>query len=278
MTGRLDLAGSTLLKFTGEDRVRWLNGQVTADVRKLVPGQVAPACVCNIKGQLDALIWITADADALWMQADGELRDTLPPRLERYIIADAVEMEDVSDSLSVEHFIGISLEEIQRQCGPGEWAAASMRLGVPGVDVWSPQGITHDWAPGLTDAAAMELRLDHRIPAWGRELTRGLLPAEARLDACCIAWDKGCYTGQEVVSRMKMAGKTNRMLERFVIDSGGIPEPGTLLMAGDQEAGVITSAGTLTGQTGITALGFVRRNSRDLPLLLADGRSVVILP
>ncbi len=275
MTGSMDLSGSLLLRFTGGDRVRWLNGQVSADVRRLLPGNTVPACVCNIKGQLDALVWITATEDALWLQADASLREALPPRLERYIIADDVTADDVSSEWSVIHECGLTTAGAAPQGGAGAWAAAAVRLGMPGMDVWHREGEGRACSPVLSEQEILRLRMMHRIPAWGAELKAGLLPAEARLDTWCIAWDKGCYTGQEVISRMKMAGKTNKILERFVVAPGAVPPGGTLIMDGEQAAGWITSAADVDEQ-GLLALGYLKRQSASAALALADGRTVAI--
>ena len=83
---------------TGADRVRYLNGQVTSNVTKLATGQTQPACVTTAKGRLCAEILITAQADALHLDADPALRATLPARLERYIIADDVALTDITDT------------------------------------------------------------------------------------------------------------------------------------------------------------------------------------
>ena len=98
----------TLLKITGEDRTRFLNGQVTQDLKKLQPGLALRAAVITAKGKLEADCRIGATADALWMETDVPLRETLRTRLEKFIVADDVIVEDVSDSFHLVHFPTLS--------------------------------------------------------------------------------------------------------------------------------------------------------------------------
>src|SRR5436190_16793445 len=87
--GLMDLSGCVKLKVTGPDALRYLNGQVSNDVRRLQPGASLAACVCTHKGKLEALVQISRGAeDEYYVTADGALRDFLPLRLEKYLIAD----------------------------------------------------------------------------------------------------------------------------------------------------------------------------------------------
>ena len=95
-----------LWKLTGADRVRYLNGQVTQDIVSLRPGQTRWAAVCNAKGRMDGVLQVTATADALYIQGPGELRESLGARLEKYLIADDAQLEDITESWNVSHWLG----------------------------------------------------------------------------------------------------------------------------------------------------------------------------
>ena len=101
-----DLSKRLKLRMTGGDRVRFLNGQVTNDVRKANANLSMPACVLNAKGKIDALIFINAGAEDLFIDADDDQRATLAPRLERYVIADDVTIEDVTEKFALFHVTG----------------------------------------------------------------------------------------------------------------------------------------------------------------------------
>ena len=252
----IDLGARTLLRLSGGDRQRYLNGQVSNDVRKLDGNNAIAACVTTLKGKLDALVHITEHADAYLIDSEPELREPLLARLGRYIIADDCELEDVSDEWRLIHIIG--------EFGlPPEGAAAisrrSERFGQPGTDLWLATGAAvPDGLTILSNAESEAQRIRNGVPRWGAELTPDTLPAEAGLDATAIDFHKGCYIGQEVISRIKSVGRVNRKLVRMRVSGGDQPEeplrPGMRVFHDDREVGSLTSV------AGPEALGFVKRN------------------
>jgi len=264
----VDLSGRTQLILTGPDRVRYLNGQVTSDVRKLRPGQTQMACVTTAKGKLCADICITAQEDALLVDAEPGLRESLLVRLERYIVADDVTIEDATDGQTLLHYIGPATPPASgiRQM------AASRRFGRDGCDLRLPR---KDFAAAqesllagqivLDDTLAELLRIEAGIPRWGCELDENTLPPEAGLDSTHIDYHKGCYIGQEVISRLRSVGHVNRQLTGFLAGSAAAAlEPGTPLFAAGADTppiGLLTSTGySFTFEMPI-ALGYLKRGS-----------------
>src|SRR4051794_23697360 len=98
-----DLSPRVKLRVIGADAFRFLNGQITNDLRKATATDAIQAAILNAKGKLNAMVFISAEADAFFLDSDQELVDALPARLERYIIADDVQIEDVSDRFSIFH-------------------------------------------------------------------------------------------------------------------------------------------------------------------------------
>src|SRR5690242_18817869 len=96
-----DLSARVKLRVSGADRLRFLNGQLTNDVRKATETNAVEACVLNAKGKMEAHLFVHAKEDLFLLDADPALRSSLPARLERYIIADDVQIEDVSGRLSI---------------------------------------------------------------------------------------------------------------------------------------------------------------------------------
>ena len=268
--GIADFSDRVKLRLTGADRVRFLNGQVTANVRSLAPGEARPACVTTAKGRLCADVCIHATADALLVDADVAVRETLPPRLERYIISDDVTLADVSDDFHLLHLVGVAVTET----GLGEIAAASSRanrLGRPGLDIWLGNTEFASVWPELSakfqllDERLVEsLRIEAGIPRWGRELDENTLPPEAGLERTHIDYEKGCYIGQEVISRLKSIGHVNRRLAGFVARDSGALQAGMRLFApGDDavEIGTLTSAAWSFTLEKPVALGYLKRGS-----------------
>jgi tRNA-modifying protein YgfZ len=99
----LDLSARAKLRVSGADRFRFINGQITNDLRKANETAAIEACVLNAKGKLNAQIFIAALGEAFLIDAEPELRETLRARLERYVIADDVQIEDATDEFSLFH-------------------------------------------------------------------------------------------------------------------------------------------------------------------------------
>ncbi|HEY4638579.1 MAG TPA: hypothetical protein VIG87_01570, partial [Candidatus Udaeobacter sp.] len=91
----VDVSARAKLRVTGTDRFRFINGQITNDLRQANERVAIEACVLNAKGKLNAHIFIATVAEAFLIDAEPELREMLRLRLERYVIADDVEIEDV---------------------------------------------------------------------------------------------------------------------------------------------------------------------------------------
>src|SRR5436309_10659443 len=100
-----DLSSRVKLRVSGADCVRFLNGQLTNDIRAASESRALEACILNAKGKMDAHIFVTGRADSFLLDADAELRGSLPPRLERYIIANDVRVEDLTEQLSILHVL-----------------------------------------------------------------------------------------------------------------------------------------------------------------------------
>ena len=268
--GIVDLSRLVKLRLSGPDALRYLNGQVTNDVRRLGQGvDSMPACLCNHKGKLEAFVMINRDAvGTFYISADEALRDFLPLRMEKYLIADDAVLEDVTEAFSLVHAWGEAAAQLVRpHQGESPGSLSANRLRAPGVDVWLPVGGNRAF-DFVREEALETLRIDRGIPAWVPELSGGILPPEARLDSSAIDYYKGCYTGQEVISRIRSVGKVNRLLVSLAAGGGEKLQAGWELFATGEE-GVPASAGNITSaawhpvlQTGI-ALGFVKRGAAD---------------
>lgn len=260
-----DLSARTKLRISGSDRLRFLNGQVTNDVAKATSSAAIAACVLNTKGRIEAHIFASAGADCFFVDSDPELREKLQARLERYIIADDVQIEDLGGKHSIFHLLDSTAPVVPEHCR----VVSANRFGEKGWDVWveasqrdevfQKLSATHSF----TDDAYLEIvRIERGIPRWGRELTDEIIPLEANLEQSCVDYEKGCYIGQEVISRIKMSGQRNKKLSGFTSLDDSPLEIGMKLSAvadEKKEVGWITSA-TWSKRLGKEiALGFMRR-------------------
>jgi folate-binding protein YgfZ len=259
--GFFDLSARVKLRVSGSDRVRFLNGQLTNDIRKATETNAVEACVLNAKGKMEAHLFVHAKADSFIIDADPALQSTLQARLERYIIADDVEIEDMTAPLSIFHVIGAPRSSFSFATP----VVSINRFGSQGRDVWTESTQHDQLATELSkefelcdENCAEAFRIEQGIPRWGRELTGEIIPIEANLEQRCIDYDKGCYIGQETISRMKMSGQRNKQLCGLVSLKNSPLISGTRLIGPEgKEIGWITSA-TRSGEREI-ALAYLKR-------------------
>ncbi|MCA1657866.1 MAG: hypothetical protein LC627_01040, partial [Verrucomicrobiaceae bacterium] len=282
-----DLSARVKLRLTGADAFRFLNGQMTNDLRKATETSAIQASVLNTKGKLSAHVFISAEVNAFLLDADPELRDELPARLDRYIIADDVQIEDVTDRFSIFHLASDASANVLQ---PARTVVAN-RFGIPGHDLWfdkenvERERICEQLAETSVfcdEECAEVFRIERGIPRWGRELTDEIIPVEANLEAASIDYFKGCYVGQEVISRMKMSGQTNKRLCGLWSLSVQPLEAGMRLLPDgeNKEVGWITSAARSPRLEKEIALGYVKRgfNAIGSRLRTEDNAVVEIVP
>jgi len=260
----LDLSERAKFRITGTDRLRFLNGQITNDLRKASETSAIEACILNAKGKTDAHIFVSASGESFLIDAAADLRETLKVRLERYVIADDVQIEDVTDQFLLFHLL--SKQPPALESGR---TVSVCRFVEPGWDIWVDaaehgallQELSLRWTLFDSDASEV-LRIEQGIPRWGRELTEEIIPIEANLEQRTIDYQKGCYIGQEVISRMKMSGQMNKRL-CGLISVDDIPlQPSVKLVphsAPGKEVGWITSATRSETIGKEIALGYVKR-------------------
>ncbi len=246
----IDLSQRAKFRLSGSDRVRYLNGQVSNDVTRADSDRAISACVTTVKGGLEGLIWITVEAggQAFFIDTDASLRESLFERLSRYIIADDVQLEDITGDYLLIHDLGEKATGI-----------ASDRFALPGNDRWICPGDLPAGTDWMSPPAAEVLRVEGGIPGWGNELKQGTFPAEALLELRSVDFHKGCYVGQEIISRLQSVGRVNRRLVALAF-SGNRPQPGWLLLdvAGEKVGEVTSVAESSDGL--LIGLGYVKRD------------------
>ena len=196
-----NLSDRAIYQLTGPDAERYLNGQISQDVRLSSASSALYSVVSNFKGKLEGDLYIRRYNNAILIDTDSSQRESLFMRLDKYLIADDAELIDVSD----DYTLIFSTEKPDTAC----WSVP--RFGIDGFDTL----LEKDQTTASTFTCPIELeaiRISNAVPAWQKELTNDILPADAAIEQRAISFTKGCYTGQEVISRMKSAGKTNRHL------------------------------------------------------------------
>jgi folate-binding protein YgfZ len=254
--GAYALPPRTLVKLTGVDAFRYLNGQITKDLGRAPEGGWTPACILSPKGRLCALLQVSREGGDILVECDPGVVEELLVRLERYIVADDVAVSAAPAPPAI-HVFG-------RAAGSASLSSSGIiRMGEPGYDI-SPEN--PQMLELLSPSVVETLRIERGVPAWGRELNSETLPPEAGLDRTCIDYDRGCYPGQEVISRLKSIGRVNRLLTGFVAgETGGLLAPGMTIAAGERggsgSVGRITSAIMPPDGSPCVALGYLPRGA-----------------
>ena len=255
--GIVDLSGRAKWLITGEDRIRYLNGQVTQDIRRATAEKAVYACVTDVKGRIsgDIFVRVAADGKGLLLDAEEGLREVLLLRLDRYIVADDVEIQDVTDDWDLVHYFGDAAEGI-------EGGSLCERFGMAGRDVWTARGESVMSGDGFLSAEELEvLRVLNGVARYPFELNGEVFPPEAGLELRAIDYSKGCYIGQEVISRIRTSRKMPRELVAWRLNGGGEVGAGAQVVLpgeGGRILGGVTSV-VVEPETGLAAgLAYVK--------------------
>ena len=260
--GWADLSARAKFQLAGSDRQRFVQGQISNDIRLAREDATLFACVMTVKGKMCADIFIRAEPNAYIIDAESELRESLAARLERYIIADDVTLQDITEANALFHVIEPhSIDPLPADLAPHVRVARSARYGREGLDLFASAPHAEPlraWlGKGELSMAEIELlRISENIPRWGQDLAEDTIPVEAGLEERAISYTKGCYIGQEVISRIKSVGRVNHHLRRL---RAAFPlQAGQTLQADGKPAGEVTSAVAVPDSGDWLALGYLR--------------------
>lgn len=282
--GLFRLVDRGMLAVTGDDRTRWLDGMLSADVTVLAPGGEASGCyalLLTAQGRIVADPHVLLRGDAYWLELGAAAVEPVRESLEKHVIADDVAIVDLSagvERLAVEG--PASAEVLAAAAGsaielaPEAWTEVRLadhpvtiaRYGWSGEDGYqlvTPLQASEPIAAllerageglGLVRAsgAALEiLRVEAGVPAYGAELDQTVLPAEAGLQRA-VSDTKGCYIGQEVVARMQSRGRVSHRLVGLLLDAGGpgaaASRPAVGVSVGVEAGAEVSLAGRRVGE------------------------------
>jgi hypothetical protein len=225
----------------------FLQGQFTNDLRQLANGAVYGLWL-TLKGKVlgDGFVLAGGEPEEFWIGSYATPAAVLRERLESFIIADDVTVEDqTADWSAVSVFGSISLERVGQSGGaefifPGRRSRPSNVEWVFRADVEGEVRRALQDLPELDLDAVETIRISAGIPAVPADIGPNDLPNEAGLEDEAISFTKGCYLGQEVMARLKSMGQVRRRLLR-VRGKGPRPLPGAALYVGERKVGELRS-------------------------------------
>ena len=285
--GVYDLGWRAKIVLTGGDRVRWLNGMISNNVRDLATGHGVYAFLLNAQGRIQADLYAFQRGASLLVDTERSQREKVLQLFDHYIIADDVEVTDIGDQLTalgltgpesrnVLERAGISVPELgYLQFADTKWnevGIAVLHSGEEAKESWqvwiAPEQVGSLWdalvkagAKPSGTAALNLFRISRGIPQFGQDIRERDLPQETG-QMRALNFTKGCYLGQEIVERIRSRGAVHREFGAFAVE-GPLPEAGTKIHADGKEVGEITSSATLPlpGGDRAMALGYLRREA-----------------
>ena len=299
--GLLDKNYRAVISFTGKDRARYLNAMLTNNIRDLAPGHGNISLLLSPQGRIMAEVETLALDDRLLVVSYAMIRQRLIETFDKFIIMDDVTLEDLTDRTGtlalegpktpaiVRELCGLDLNSLD-ELGHAEAITKKdatnipcrvvkySRGEIPGADfvvdrehlhaLWNlllEVAQRHGGGPVGYDALNI-LRLEAGIPWYGADFDENQIPHQAALEKTHINFSKGCYTGQEIVERVRSRGhiQRQRVLLRFAGDV--VPKAGEPLFAsnmeggaeGKTEVGFVTSAAKSPATGAIIGMGYVR--------------------
>jgi aminomethyltransferase len=296
-TAWLDLSARGRIYATGDDRARLLHAMTTNHVQQLTPGTGCYAFFLNAQGHILADVNLLCFADRFLLDTEPETRERVFRHLDKYIIADDVALEDVTEPLACVAVegphaagalaaIGSPVPELER--AHAAWDGATIErvseTGEPGFRIFPPAETKANWIARLESAGAIHatpdeartVRLEHGKPRYGEDIFDTTLPQETR-QMHAVHFAKGCYIGQEIVERIRSRGHVNRLLVKLEMEGDSPLAPGTKVTSGAADAGEITSSAFSPALGKVVALAYVRAQyAADTTILQAGGRTATV--
>ncbi len=288
--GIYDLGFRAWISLSGTDRVRWLNGMVTNNIRDLEVGRGVYAFLLNPQGRILGDMFIYNQGESLIVETDRSQVEKIVATFEHYIIMDDVEVTNISEkqtaigltgpkSRAILNKAGIEVPNLQPlqtispkcncDCGCVECTVVHGEdAPQESYEVWlAPQDVYKTWealiAAGATPVGseALEMqRIAAGIPLYGIDIRERDLPQETE-QMRALNFNKGCYVGQEIVERIHSRGNVHRKFTTFLVEGTAAIAAGDKIVSGEKDVGEVTSVAVLDTPSGqrTVALGYIRR-------------------
>lgn len=278
------------LRVTGADRIGWLNGLLTNDIKALEGGGACAAAWLTPQGRMIADPFVMETGELTLLDVPGPLAADLAGRLDGLIFTEDVRVEDVSaDVLSIE-LVGPESRpvwETVQQSAAAPLALRDVDRPRPGIVVYilrahlagTLEALAHAGATPLDDATAEVLRVEAGVPRFSVDIGEDTIPLEAGLDHV-LSHTKGCYVGQEIIVRIRdrAHGRVARHLVGLRPESDAVPAAGQPVLVDGRQVGTLTSAVHSHALGAPIALATVHRDAArpGTRVSLADGTTAVV--
>lgn len=268
-----------VIMVTGADARSYLQGQLTADLDTLNSNRAQLACCNSPQGRVQAVFWIAQRSDGIALVLPASIVDSTLLRLRKYVLRAKAKIE------AAKH---LQVAVAPRSALPAG-ASPSDVISADGGFHRELDGVSYLTLPGVDDvmllgafSAPVDAASEHR---WHQSHVRAGLPQvfpethEAFVAQMLnidllggIDFDKGCYTGQEIIARAHFRGTVKRRM--FLFHSAGpAPTPGTRVLSGEQHAGDVVDA--VASENGSDVLAIISLAQLNSPLHI-DGQTAAL--
>jgi folate-binding protein YgfZ len=287
--GLVDVSAREVLSVSGPDRLSFLQGMVTNDVKGMSASSVLYAALLTAKGAMVADVRLVLREEDVLLLVEPGLAAPVLAHLQRFLISEEAEVHTVSADFGQLSLVGPHGWALAKRVFglPGETApTAHALLGglehhaaqvlpsgllLPGVDVLVSKESLEPIFTALFDEGSDEgmrpagfealevLRVERGVPRYGADMDERTIPLEANLERA-LHYQKGCYIGQEVIARATFRGHMNKRLVGLLLGEAQ-PAPRTELFLGEKKVGFLTTVvhSARLGQQ--VALGYVHRDA-----------------
>ncbi len=288
--GVYDLGFRARLSLTGGDRVRWMNGMVTNNIRDLAAGHGVYAFLLNPQGRILGDMVAYNQSEALIVETDRSQVEKIVATFDHYIIMDDVSIENLGETWTALGLSGPKSRALLNAAGIKTPEMQPLEMMTPqcacdcdcveckvvrgedsqseSYEVWlAPKDVYKTWQALINAGAtpvgieALEMqRIAAGIPLYGVDIRERDLPQETE-QMRALNFNKGCYVGQEIVERIRSRGNVHRKFTGFLVDGAAAIAAGEKIISAEKEAGEVTSVATLNTAAGerTLALGYIRR-------------------
>jgi len=287
-----DLSYFSVVRFRGPDHRRYLNAVLTNDIQSLAPGAWNSSLLLNPQGHILAEIDVLAASDMMTAVFHRRVHARTVEILEKYIIMDDVTLEDTTPSVVSFALLGPAAGDVLTNLGMPESEAMAANTHAQGMlrgarvhlvkqalaeipfvrlfaaneqggELWQhlQQAVRAGSGAPCGYQALNSLRLEAGVSWFGCDFDDQYIPHEAALENTHVSFSKGCYTGQEIVERVRSRGHVNRRRVGLEFEAEGVPEAGTNLFADGKEVGMVTSAAHSYLLARPIGMGYVRREA-----------------
>lgn len=240
--GVLDLSYLGLLKITGEDAKKFLQGQLTCNLEEISATETRLGAHCNPKGRIISLFRLFYFHDSFYLQMPREMISLAIQALKKYAVFFKVQLHDASNELICLGFIGDQLNQFISSLPKKPHESVQINdlfiINIPNKKIRyaifgnmdaisSLWGKIHSDIPLLSSNQWKYDDIESKLAQIYPETSEKFLPHELDLHQHNgISFNKGCYTGQEIIARMHYRGKLKTQLQHILIKSDVSPERG----------------------------------------------------